>query len=127
MKKSWLIIITTLILTACGSAAPAETAPPPGGSVGLANPASVYCTESGYELTFSADGSTGTCKFPDGSMCEEWAFFRGECGQSFSYCETHGGKLEVRDSIATCVFSDNSTCPEADFFTEVCKQGDHPG
>ncbi|MBU1866793.1 MAG: DUF333 domain-containing protein, partial [Actinobacteria bacterium] len=26
------------------------------------------------------DGGTyGVCVFPDGSECDEWAFFRGEC------------------------------------------------
>ena len=48
----------------------------------IANPASVYCEEQGYELEIrtNPDGSqTGYCIFPDGSECGEWAFFRGEC------------------------------------------------
>ena len=121
MKRSFLILTVTLILTACGSAAPPDT------GVGLANPASVYCAENGYELVFSADGSTGICQFPDGSECEEWAFFRGECGQTFSYCETNDGSLEVINGVATCVFADGSTCVESDYFTEVCAPGDNPG
>ena len=126
MKKSLLLLVVALTLAACGSAAPTDTAPPDTG-VGLANPASVYCAENGYELVFTDDGSTGMCKFPDGSECEEWAFFRGECGQTFSYCETHDGSLEVLNGIATCVFADGSTCVESDYFTEVCKPGDNPG
>jgi putative hemolysin len=49
--------------------------------VGLPNPASVFCEEQGYklELRTDASGTTGYCIFPDGSECEEWAFFRGEC------------------------------------------------
>ncbi len=49
---------------------------------GLANPASVYCEEQGYKLEIRTDeqGSYGVCLFPDGSECDEWAFFRGECG-----------------------------------------------
>ena len=32
------------------------------------------------EITTAADGSQGgNCIFPDGSSCEEWAYFRGEC------------------------------------------------
>jgi putative hemolysin len=48
----------------------------------LPNPASKYCIEQGYNFTIrtNPDGSqTGYCIFPDGSECEEWAYFRGEC------------------------------------------------
>ena len=50
-------------------------------SVGLANPASVHCEEEGgqVEIRDEAAGQAGYCVFPDGSECEEWAFFRGEC------------------------------------------------
>lgn len=54
----------------------------PGSGVALPNPASAYCEEKGYrlELRTAADGSQyGICVFPDGSECEEWAFYRGEC------------------------------------------------
>jgi hypothetical protein len=41
----------------------------------------VYCEEQGYALEMRSDenGTYGVCIFPDGSECEEWAFFRGEC------------------------------------------------
>ena len=47
----------------------------------LANPASVFCEENGgkLEIRDEADGQVGYCIFPDGSECEEWAFYRGEC------------------------------------------------
>jgi putative hemolysin len=51
--------------------------------VGLPNPASVYCEEQGgrLEIRTAADGSQyGVCIFADGSECDEWAFYRGECG-----------------------------------------------
>ena len=50
---------------------------------GLPNPASVYCTQNGSksEIISAADGSqSGICVFPDGSTCDEWAYFREECG-----------------------------------------------
>jgi putative hemolysin len=50
--------------------------------IGLANPASVHCIEQGYTLQMleaEDGGQFGVCVFPDGSQCEEWAFFRGEC------------------------------------------------
>jgi putative hemolysin len=54
----------------------------PTGQVGMANPASVYCTKQGGKLEIRSDaqgGQTGHCIFADGSQCEEWAYFRGEC------------------------------------------------
>jgi len=49
--------------------------------LGLPNPASQYCAEQGYELEMRTDasGTAGYCIFPDGTECEEWAFFQGEC------------------------------------------------
>jgi putative hemolysin len=50
---------------------------------GLANPASTYCLEQGYTLEMledAAGGQYGVCIFPDGSQCDEWTFYRGECG-----------------------------------------------
>ncbi len=50
---------------------------------GIPNHASVYCNEQGNknEIRMAADGSqSGICVFPDGSTCDEWAYFRGECG-----------------------------------------------
>jgi len=49
----------------------------------MPNPASVYCEQNGntLEIQTAADGSqSGVCFFPDGSICDEWAYFRGECG-----------------------------------------------
>jgi len=48
----------------------------------IANPASVYCEQHGGTLSIvtAADGSqSGLCVFPNGSQCDEWAYYRGEC------------------------------------------------
>jgi putative hemolysin len=48
----------------------------------IANPASVFCAQNGGTLSIitAADGSqSGLCAFPNGSECEEWAYYRGEC------------------------------------------------
>ena len=47
----------------------------------IANPASTYCIEQGgkLEVKDSKEGQYGTCNLPDGTECEEWAYFRGEC------------------------------------------------
>lgn len=52
---------------------------------GMPNPASVFCEQNGNKLEIhtAADGSQfGVCVFPDGNTCDEWAYFRGECGQA---------------------------------------------
>ena len=50
-------------------------------SAGRANPASVYCIENGGILNIREDeeGQTGYCTLADGTICEEWAYYRGEC------------------------------------------------
>jgi putative hemolysin len=70
-----VLTLSTLIFGCC-------VTPTPEPDTGLANPASVYCEEQGYTLEARTDenGTYGVCIFPDGSECEEWAFFRGECG-----------------------------------------------
>lgn len=49
-----------------------------GCACGMPNPASVYCGDHGGTLTIER-GQVGVCHFSDGSSCEEWAYFRGEC------------------------------------------------
>lgn len=53
----------------------------PGGA-GMANPASQNCRAKGGRLEIRADqkgNETGFCVFPDGSVCDEWAFMDGKC------------------------------------------------
>ena len=47
----------------------------------IANPASVNCIENGGKLSIvnKPEGQIGMCTFSDGTVCEEWAYFRGEC------------------------------------------------
>ena len=52
-------------------------------SANMPNPASVYCEQQGnrLEIRTASDGSqSGVCIFPDNSECDEWAYYRGECG-----------------------------------------------
>jgi len=92
MQKKWSAciiagVVCALLLSGCGQAQPTPTpiptpVPTPGGGSQIANPAATHCVEQGYtsQIRTAADGSQyGVCIFPDGSECEEWAFFRGEC------------------------------------------------
>lgn len=47
----------------------------------VANPASVFCEENGgtLEIENQDSGQVGFCIFDDGSQCEEWAYYNGEC------------------------------------------------
>ena len=81
MRRTLLFLTFALILSlaaGCQTVTPEQATETP---VNLANPASVFCEEHGYTLQMrdSAAGTVGQCQFPDGSVCEEWAFFRGEC------------------------------------------------
>jgi putative hemolysin len=72
-----LVLASTLFLTAC--TLPLITPTP---QANLPNPASVYCEQHGGRVEFRQDASggvAGVCVFPDGSECDEWAYFRGEC------------------------------------------------
>jgi putative hemolysin len=73
-QKLWVPKLVDMILASGGDSQSYQ--------VGVANPASVYCEDQGgrSEIVNNPDGSQGgDCVFPDGSKCDEWAFFRKEC------------------------------------------------
>jgi putative hemolysin len=86
MRRIFIFIIVLITLTACSvhqtqvvTDNPATDIP----QAGMPNPASVFCEQNGNKLEIhtAADGSqSGVCVFPNGSTCDEWAYFRGECG-----------------------------------------------
>lgn len=67
MRKLLALLIPGLLLTACAQQ-----------SVGMANPASVYCKEKGGSLTIKTTdkGQIGICQLPDGTQIEEWELYR---------------------------------------------------
>lgn len=76
-----LVLIGVLAIAACGGKEAQNPQP------NMPNPASVFCEEKGgqVEIRTSADGSqSGACIFPDGSECDEWAYYRGECAPATS-------------------------------------------
>ncbi len=105
-------------------------------AMGIPNPSSVYCHALGYDTETRTNpetgGQVGYCVFPDGSVCEAWAFYRGECGQNFTYCEKQGYKIENRVEdmgtftvkYAACVFDDGSECSEQRYLNGECQPSD---
>ncbi|MBM3123632.1 MAG: DUF333 domain-containing protein [Chloroflexi bacterium] len=92
MKIIITFTIILMALTAC-AALPTQPVPEPTptdtplAEAGMANPASVYCTQQGnkHEIRTANDGSpSGICIFPDGSTCDEWVYFKGECAPAGS-------------------------------------------
>ena len=96
MKQRWFLVAVVAValcglIAGCQPADRQETEETPAASpadgAGLPNPASEYCLEQGYkhEIRTAADGSqSGVCIFPDGSECDEWAYYRSECGPDSS-------------------------------------------
>ena len=78
MKKHlFAFLVLSMLLYGC-----AEKTEKVSEDVQIANPASVYCGDQGgmLEIRTASDGSqAGYCIFSDGTECEEWAFYRGEC------------------------------------------------
>jgi putative hemolysin len=138
-----LLLASAMLLAGCGAKEE---------DTGLPNPASVYCEEQGGKLEIRTDasgGQYGVCVFDDGSECDEWMYYRGECkpgdtdrapepGQSSGaglanpaavFCEEQGGKVEIRADSAgnqygVCKFDDGTECDEWAYFRAECKPGD---
>jgi dipeptidyl-peptidase-4 len=88
-----VLFVGALVLAGC---VPAPT--PPESKPDMINPASKYCTDQGYkwEVRTKAGGEAGYCLFPDGSECDAWAFFRGECAPG-------GGKARAAGSAEALI------------------------
>ena len=86
------------------------------GSIGVPPSAVDYCTRLGFTIV------ENRCRFLDGTSCDQWAFFQGECGQEHSYCHQHGGTVSTKTEDMgtwTAVYGvcdvDGRTCKEASF------------
>jgi putative hemolysin len=81
MHRTVLFTLFMLIgIVFSASCSPRQVSPTP--EADMPNPASVYCEQNGGNLELRQDASggvAGICVFPDGSECDEWAYFRGEC------------------------------------------------
>lgn len=79
-RKPWLALLPSLSIWLLAACSPRQVAPTPIAT--LPNPASVHCEQTGGRLELKQDatgGTAGICVFANGSQCDEWAYFRGEC------------------------------------------------
>jgi predicted lipoprotein with Yx(FWY)xxD motif/putative hemolysin len=77
MKTLFWIIVAVLAVGGGWYYFSHKAAPAP--AAGLANPASVNCTQTlggTLEIKDEANGQAGYCHLPDGRVCEEWGLFR---------------------------------------------------
>ena len=97
---AWIILLSILLLFVIGFIIylnVQEKNKPLQNSSQIANPASTYCISHNgkLELINNDSGSYGLCTLSNGQKCEEWAYFRGECGSqdnsSLSFCSTDSG------------------------------------
>ena len=156
MKKHLSVSVIVMILLALAACQPTTennpepTPEPTEEPAGMPNPASVYCEEQGGQLELREDenGSYGVCIFDDGSECDEWAFYRGECrpgkdseqpatesepvdvgmaNPAAEYCNEQGYQLEIRSNdsgaYGVCIFDDGSECDEWEYWRGECGPG----
>jgi len=109
------ILLVLLTCIAClASCSPAQAIPTP--DANMPNPASVYCEENGGRLEMRQDASggvAGVCIFSDGSECDEWAYFRGECQP--------GGAPATPEPTLPAALADPSPMPGAEFAEDGCR------
>jgi putative hemolysin len=80
IRKALFTLFMLIVTVLSASCSPSQTSPTT--APNMPNPASVYCEQNGGTLDLRQDASggvAGVCIFPDGSECDEWAYFRGEC------------------------------------------------
>lgn len=65
---------------------------------GIPNPSGAYCSSLGYETEYHQTGGS-YCIFSDKTKCEQWAFYRGKCGEEWSYCNLKNYDLKNLSEI----------------------------
>ncbi len=95
-------LILALLLTGCSiqqiSVGTIPSTAPGATGASVANPAAAFCEIRGYRLqqVVVDDGSqSAICIFPDGSQCDEWAYYRGQCGPATPVPQTENKAVEA--------------------------------
>ena len=79
-RRMGIGILALALLMGCAKSGIEQA--PRSNAASMANPASVNCGKKGGRLTIqrqSDGGEIGICTFADGTICEEWVLYRGEC------------------------------------------------
>lgn len=84
IKENWLkiiIVFVVIILVSLTLSSKFSVQNKDEAGTQIANPASVNCINNGGKLSIvdKPEGQVGICTFSSGTVCEEWAYFRGEC------------------------------------------------
>ena len=154
-RKTWrdslagiAILLCILGMLACGcsqlspgTASPTPTVSPAATPAEIANPAAVACLQDDYEYEIrkNPDGSEyGVCILPDGTVCNEWQYLRGECpapattttearipNPSAVFCNEKGLKYETRKNpdgseYGVCILSDGTVCNAWKYYRGEC-------
>lgn len=72
------LLAAVTLLPGCSRAPNREAPPPPRVTIGMANPADVYCTQIGGTLSAKTNdqGQYSICTLPNGESLDSWALFR---------------------------------------------------
>jgi len=86
---------------------------------GIASPASVNCGKKGGQVEIRTDtqgAQTGFCVFDDGSECEEWNLYKGDCKKGDKSCKDLCGDGVCQEIVCMalgCPCSESKTsCPK---------------
>jgi putative hemolysin len=74
----------------------------------LTDPASLYCIEKGGRLEIRSSGNSGhigVCILDDGTLCEQWSFYRGECQSDQTY-NLPSAPPSADDEVFAALFAD---------------------
>jgi len=130
-KKIIFFIIVFVVLIGCGLVflvkqsktknpeLPTTPSERPIRPIGMPNPASVFCEKEGGKIEIRKDkegNEQGFCLFEDGSECDEWAFYRGECKKGERFCKDLCGDGFCQEIVCMaigCPCSETKdSCPE---------------
>lgn len=127
--KRWVVLLCLMVfLVGCQKVQ--ETKPASGNAqLEIANPASVYCEQNNgtLEIVTAAGGSqAGICTLKDGTRCDEWAYYRGECPENLTRNITVQQNItEPYCGDGICQADEPGNCPQDCCGDDICATGEN--